>query len=305
MENPMIIWKFNDGKPGHENQTTGLIAALSNVQDVQVLEVPVIGKLHALAALLLRKIPSAFPPQKPDLIVGAGRRTHLPMVVAKSLCGGKTVVLMRPSLPDSLFDLIVAPEHDDVSPNANVVEVKGVLNAVPFVDSKDINNGLFLIGGRSSHYTWDSEAIINQISQILEHDKDVAWVLTTSRRTPEEFIQLLLDHITSDNLTVVPFVETDHNWMLEQFNSAGQIWVSPDSVSMVYEALSSGATVRVFSMDSLQKNVSRVVKGLNDLIEQSFVSTFKKWKSDPSKPNTTTTFNESARVAQIVMEQLS
>ena len=54
-------------------------------------------------------------------------------------------MLMRPSLPSSLFDLIVAPEHDVVATGQNVVEVKGVLNGVPFVDNKDTNAGLMLI----------------------------------------------------------------------------------------------------------------------------------------------------------------
>ena len=199
----MIIWKFNDGKPGHESQSSGLVVALSNLQEVQVIEVPSVGSMTLLFCWLFRRVPSVFPTQNPDVIVGAGRKTHLPMVVAKSLCGGKTVVLMRPSLPSTLFDLIVAPEHDGIPPHDNVVEIKGVLNAVPFVASKDTNNGLILIGGVSSHYSWDSQAIIDQITKIVEYDKEASWVLTTSRRTPEDFIQLLLDCIPFDNMTVV------------------------------------------------------------------------------------------------------
>ena len=306
MENTKIIWKFNDGKPGHENQSNGLVAALSKVQEVQVFEVQTVGFLTLLFCWLIRKIPSTFPTLMPDLIVGAGRKTHLPMVVAKSLCGGKTVVLMRPSLPSTLFDLIVAPEHDGVPPNDNVVEIKGVLNAVPFVASKDTNNGLILIGGVSSHYSWDSQAIIDQITKIVEYDKEALWVLTTSRRTPEDFIQLLHDCIPFDNMTVVQFEDTDQDWMMKQFSRAGQIWVTPDSVSMVYEALSSGAAVMVFSLDSLHPvNQSRVVKGLNDLIEQSYISTFNKWNVDPSSIGKPKQFNETEKVAKIVLEQLS
>jgi hypothetical protein len=306
MENPMIIWKFNDGKPGHESQSSGLVVALSNLQEVQVIEVPSLGSMTLLFCWLFRRVPSVFPTQNPDVIVGAGRKTHLPMVVAKSLCGGKTVVLMRPSLPSTLFDLIVAPEHDAVPPHENVIEVKGVLNAVPFVASKNTNNGLILIGGVSSHYSWDSQAIIDQITKIVEYDKEASWVLTTSRRTPEDFIQLLLDCIPFDNMTVVQFEDTDQDWMMEQFSRAGQIWVTPDSVSMVYESLSSGAEVRVFSMDTLHpRNQSRIGKGLNDLIEQSYISTFEQWNADPSSTILTKQFNESDRVARIVMEQLS
>jgi len=309
MQKPMIIWRFKDGKPGHENQTTGLDAALGNTREIKVFDIPVLG-LPMFPTLLLywlvRKIPASFPTQMPDLIIGAGRKTHLPMVVAKSLCGGKTVVLMRPSLPSSLFDLIVAPEHDDVAPGQNVVEVKGVLNGVPFVDNKDTNAGLMLIGGTSSHYKWDSRGIIDQISRIVEQVPVVHWVLTTSRRTPEIFVRSLLEQIESDNITVIPFEKTDHAWMMDQFNKAGQIWVTPDSVSMVYESLSSGAVVRVFAIAPVDiKNQSRVVRGLNELIEQEYVSTFEQWSSDPTHASKPKQFNEADRIAKIVLEQLS
>ena len=304
MENPMIIWKFNDGKPGHENQSNGLVAALSIEQDIQVIDVPSVGSMTLLFCWLIRKKPSAFPQHRPDLIIGAGRKTHFPMVVAKSLCGGKIVVLMRPSLPSTFFDLIVVPEHDAVPSNENVIEIKGVLNAVPFVARKDTNKRLILIGGASSHYPWDSQSIIDQITKIIKHDKNASWVLTTSRRTPKDFVQLLLNCTTHDNMTVVPVEETDHKWMMKQFNRAGHIWVTPDSVSMVYEALSSGATVSVFSMDSFEEKQTRVVKGLKELIDQSYVSTFEKWNVDPSSIGTPKQFNESERVAKIVMEQL-
>ena len=243
----MIIWKFTDGKPGHESQTNGLVAALCNLQEFQVVQVPTIGKIRSIVCWLFRKKPASFPSQAPDLIVGAGSKTHFAMVVAKSLYGGKTIVLMRPSIPFSLFDLIIAPKHDTVSLGDNVVEVKGVLNAIPFMERKDVNKGLILIGGISSHYKWDSQSIVEQIAQVVNHDAGVAWVLTTSRRTPENFLELLNGN-NSPNLSVVPFAETDRGWMMEQFNSAEYVWVTPDSVSMVYEALSSGASVYIFSM---------------------------------------------------------
>ena len=108
----MIIWRFTDGKLGHENQTSGLVAALGLKRDSRVIDVPIASLPSSpkllLLALFRRKI-SDFPSEKPDLIIGAGRATHIPMVVAKSQCGGKSIVLMRPSIPFKLFDLIVAP----------------------------------------------------------------------------------------------------------------------------------------------------------------------------------------------------
>jgi mitochondrial fission protein ELM1 len=162
-----------------------------------------------------------------------------------------------------------------------------------------------LIGGQSTHYKWNNQQVVEQIKQIVRNDATVQWTITTSRRTPESFIPLIQDLCISENLDVVPFEETDQQWMLDQFRFASQIWVTPDSVSMVYEALSSGAIVRIFLLDPKEsKKVSRVVHGLQELVQESTVGTFEKWKEDPDCVTKPELFNEADRVVQIVVEQL-
>ena len=302
MEQTMIIWRFTDGKLGHENQTSGLVAALGLKRDSRVIDVPIASLPSSpkllLLALFRRKI-SDFPSEKPDLIIGAGRATHIPMVVAKSQCGGKSIVLMRPSIPFKLFDLIVAPEHDSVSLNERVIESVGVLNPVQFVENKDQHKGLMLIGGESSHFVWDDARIANQILHIAEHNPQLRWTLTTSRRTPESFLQ----HIKEVPVEIVPVEETDQKWMQAQFASSGQAWVTPDSVSMIYESLSSGATTKIFSLEPTMRE-SRVRRGLEALLENDSIITFEKWKQDPTKKQTSRYFNESSRVADFILEHL-
>ena len=105
------------------------------------------------------------------------------------------------------------------------------------------------------------------------------------------------------SLRIVPVEETDKDWMNEHFASSGQIWVTPDSVSMVYEALSSGAVTNVFTLQSKKKQ-SRVIIGLDELINNGCVYTFDQWKLDPSIQKAPVFFNESARVADYILEQL-
>ena len=298
----MIIWRFTDGKLGHENQTDGLVAALGDRENVRVFDIQV-DMLPSTRRLLLnalfRKKIKGFPAELPDLLIGAGRKTHIPMVIAKSQCGGKLVVLMRPSIPMRLFDLTVAPKHDNVPLRENVIESEGALNAVEFVENKNKNIGLMLIGGESSHYRWDDTRIANQIKQITEQETEVDWTLTTSRRTPANFLKLLREI----QIEVVPFDETDNEWMARHYAQSGQIWVTPDSVSMVYEALSSGAMTNVFTLQSKKKQ-SRVIIGLDELINNGCVNTFDQWKLDPSIQKAPAFFNESARVADYILEQL-
>ncbi|MBC8523150.1 mitochondrial fission ELM1 family protein [PVC group bacterium] len=300
----MIIWRFTDGKLGHENQTNGLVSALGKQVDVVVEDIAV-PKLPNPISLFLRFLfrirGNIFPSQKPDLIIGAGHKTHFPILVARSLFGGKSIVVMRPSLPLNWFDLVVVPKHDKVPPQKNVIETDGALNNVEFVENKDQTKGLVLLGGESTHFHWDAEQIISQLITIHQENSEMKWTLTTSRRTPSEFLQKVRESITESNLTIVPFEETDKSWMSKHFAQSSQIWVTPDSVSMVYEALSSGASTRVFSLQS--KGSSRVTDGLGLLIKEGRVGSFENWKQNPVAA-TPVFFNESSRIAAHVLEHL-
>jgi hypothetical protein len=248
---------------------------------------------------LFRKRPAIFPNNTPDFIIGAGHRTHAAMLLANALCGGKTIVLMKPSLPLKRFDFVVVPRHDHVQLRANVIETKGVLNAVTFVLEKDLQKGLMLIGGKSKHYEWDGSRIATQVKKIVNQDKKLRWTLTTSRRTPESFLQLL----EGLEIEIVPFEETDATWLLEKYKSSGKIWVTPDSVSMVYESLSSGAVTNVFSLVPSDTK-SRVRSGLEELFANKSLLSFEDWEQEIERPPLQCEFDESARVAKIILNDI-
>ncbi len=302
MQKTLNIWKITDGKQGHDSQSEGLIAAIRKKCEVK--ETAITAGIFPNPMLMFlfwvfRKRPSFFPQTNPDLIIGAGHKTHAAMLLAKSFCCGTTVVLMKPSLPLIRFDIVVVPRHDEVTPSENTIEINGVLNAIEFVDDKDMNKGLMLIGGESSHYVWDDNCVIEQINQIVQRETDVKWTLTTSRRTPTTFLQLL----TEIDVDVVPFEKTDTQWMQDQYKTSGQIWVTPDSVSMVYEALSSGAATYVFGLEP-NSTQSRVRTGLEWLLEDGKVMSFGSWEQNVSV-HTPCRCNEATRVAELILERIS
>ncbi len=303
MQKTLNIWKITDGKQGHENQSNGLIAAIGKMCDVEESNVSV-SELPNPAMMFLnwifRKKPSIFPQNRPDLIIGAGHKTHAAILLAKSFCGGTTVVLMKPSLPLKRFDIVVVPKHDEVTTRKNTIEINGVLNDVEYVENKDMNKGLLLIGGESLHYIWDDKKVIEQIKQILQRDTNVQWTLTTSRRTPDTFLKLL----NEIDVDVVPFEKTDAQWMRDKYKNTGQIWVTPDSVSMVYESLSSGAATYVFALEP-SSTESRVRKGLKWLLEDGKVMPFDCWEQDTSSVHMPCRCDESTRVAELILEHLA
>jgi mitochondrial fission protein ELM1 len=130
-------------------------------------------------------------------------------------------------------------------------------------------------------------------------DHHVEWTLTTSRRTPESFLQFL----QQVQIQIVPVEETDQEWMSQHYAESKKIWVTPDSVSMVYEALTSGAVTKVFSLEP-KSNESRVRKGLEVLIHNESVQSFELWKQGSNKQCSPIHFNESARIADHILEQL-
>ncbi|NCF80459.1 MAG: nucleoside-diphosphate sugar epimerase, partial [Proteobacteria bacterium] len=111
----LTVWRFADGLRGHENQSDGLIAALSHRTSLSIHTVatPRARRVNAVWRAVLgedtRKLPN------PDLLIGTGNATHLPMLAARRRRGGRTVVLMKPSFPMAGFDLVIAPAHDRLS----------------------------------------------------------------------------------------------------------------------------------------------------------------------------------------------
>lgn len=295
----MVIWRFTDGKPGHENQTLGLIQALSDERDVKVFDIQPVSAFQALKHIIKK----TFPLQErlaPALIMGAGHATHLSVLAAQRAVGGQAIVLMKPSLPVWLFDYCIVPEHDGLKSGKHVINTLGVLNRIRPSTQLDSERGLILIGGPSSHYGWHDEAMLERIKLIVERDKK-EWVLTTSRRTPDTFTEKL-EQLTFQNLEVCLAKETDANWLPHQLQRAGSVWITEDSVSMVYEALTTGATCGILPVE--RKQESRVSAGIDNLIEDRRLNSFDSWMMTGKMQVRDKLVFESKRVADILLRSL-
>ena len=295
---PIIIWLFKDGKPGHEAQIEGLVKALGKHTQLQLFELSTkksfIGSIFSSQSNLnLESLPL------PDLIVGAGHRTHLWLLHARWRYGGKSVLLMKPSLPVFLFDLVLIPEHD-CPPNAEVVvSTVGVLNRIEYTASSLADRGLILLGGQSRHCHWDSSAVVKQVSDLVTCNPDIKWELTTSRRTPDETLKLL-SQLEHENCIVTPFEQTDRSWVSQRLNIASRVWVTQDSVSMIYESLTAGAEVGLIALDPISRT-NRIVRSVENLKKNGFVVSDMKLPKHVQKNSQK--LNEANRCAAIVFER--
>jgi uncharacterized protein len=294
------IWRFTDGKPGHDSQSIGLCAAIEKLKTCERFDIPVDPFFESFWRLLFKQFPLGEDLPDPNLIIGAGHGTHLPMLSARRARKGKIIVLMKPSLPLSLFDYCLIPKHDLPPEKDNVIATSGALNPIQFNEDKSPNLGLILLGGPSKHYQWDNESIINQIKTIVTNNLDIRWVIADSPRTPNETLSTILKQAYK-NVDVLRYCDTETTEIHKLVFKASHIWVSTDSVSMIYESLSSGASVGLLEVPQINNN--RIGNAIKTLINDQKLTPFSAWKETKALTTNSYTISEAERCSIQLMER--
>jgi mitochondrial fission protein ELM1 len=291
-----VIWRFSDGKAGHDHQSRGLVSALADSVDVAGYEIAVEPGLRAWRYWITGRYPPGEALPAPDLLIGAGHATHPHLLAARRARGGRSVVLMKPTLPHAWFDLCLVPQHDGVAPASNVLTTRGVLTGMRQGGEHDNDTGLIVVGGPSRHVRWDNTRIVEQVEQLLRLRPKTRWWLSGSRRTPAELLERLRQQ---SGLLCLAASETQPDWLPARLAEAGEAWVSRDSVSMIYEALSAGARVGLLDVASNGRN--RVTAAIDRLVDDGWVTAPGQWRAmapGPQQP-----LNEAARCADWIVQQ--
>lgn len=261
---PLQILILSDGKAGHENQAIGLAEAMSRrvEAEYQILRLEM---GESLISRIRRVLAKSREFSKPGYVIGAGHGTHLALMCVARKYDACSIVLMKPGFPMGWFGWCIAPEHDFKKPpgRKRVITSKGALNrVVPF---EGIRSGrLFLIGGPSKIHGYDEAALIEQIRKISASG---GWQVADSRRTPGTFLSTLEKAVPG--LEIFPHQQTGQGWLAERLSMAEEVWVTEDSVSMIYEALTGGARVGVLEMPRLRQD-ARVLRGLEKLRAEGY-----------------------------------
>jgi mitochondrial fission protein ELM1 len=297
---PLILWLLGDGKPGHENQSLGLADAIARRMPCEVHRISLAGKRGLLTRIQAAVLASAGLPQ-PDLIIAAGHATHPALLWLARKHRAKSIVLMRPSLPMSWFHLCIVPTHDFKNPprRENVIVTQGALNRVAPPDSAERNERIILVGGPSSSHGWNAEILLQALTQITATGD---WQLTNSRRTPGGFLEEIRERLPA--VEVFPHQQTPPDWLPAKLAAANQVWVTEDSVSMIYEALTSGASVGLLPLPRNQPN-SRVLRGLARLIADGFLTPFTDWQTSRQLVKPPSILREADRCAELAIRILS
>ena len=279
----MKIVAFFDGRPGHEKQTRGILKALDALCPLRVEEV-CISQDRWLNNILSTGDTFVF--HGADLLLGTGAATHAPMLAAKLRHRLPVATAMTPDwLWRWAFDLCFVPVHDGVNEAKNVFPTIGPPTPLTDQGRHETGRGLILVGGADpKSHSWPDKEIIENIVRILRREKDITWHISSSPRTPAE-TEMALGRLPEQfpNCRFFPYKETPSGWVENEYQASGQVWVTADSISMVYEALSAGCVVGLLPVPWRQPG-NKFQRSADYLAEHGFIRLWVDWRTGNRPP---------------------
>ena len=309
---PLKVAVFLDGRPGHEKQTQGIVKALHRLHPLEVTEIRISRKpfgreLWSWVGYFLGLKSLVTSTQGPfDLLIGTGSHTHIPMLTYKRDSHALCVTCMAP-LPilRGRFDLCCVPEHDGIPAGSNVLLTVGPPNCSASSSEHDRNRGLILLGGvdEKSHH-WNSSEIIAKVQDLAVREGGKTWTVSSSPRTPQETI-FLMDEVAKklENVEFFRYENTASGWVEEQYACNGTVWVTADSISMVYEALSSGCNVGILPVVWKKRN-SKFIRSERYLLEHGLAVSFAAWRDGVALWKSNAPLDEAGRCAEAIITMM-
>ena len=295
---PLTVWRFHDGKAGHARQSAGLLGALARRRTLAILDLDARDAGVRWWHPPLRRLPEPLRRQPaPALVVGAGHACEWPVFAARRAWRVPGVYLMKPTLPPACFDLCLVPAHDGVAAGPHVALTQGVLNDVQAGPAVRDGPVAILVGGPSAHHDWDEAALLRQIASIVFGSADRRFAITDSRRTPPSTATKLLDFV-QPGVTVHTHRQTSTDWLRDTLAQAPAAWVTADSVSMLFEALTAGCAVGVIDVPARRDDrISRIAPAL---IADGLVGSLDAWLANPRLPRLPRPLAEAERCAELI-----
>jgi len=211
--------------------------------------------------------------QPPALAVGCGRQAALATRLLRAR-GSRAIQILDPRIDPSHWDLVIAPEHDDLT-GANVLTLLGSLNPVddawladaraafPSFAALPSPRTAVLLGGDSAHYRFDAAAFERLAAHLDAMPAAASLLVTASRRTPPDVIDAARRRWSARGDIVLWCDATDGpNPYAGLLAWADRIVCTPESVNMVSEACGTRVPVQVFEPDRVTGRPRRFLDAL-------------------------------------------
>jgi len=280
----LTCFVISDGRRGIENQALGLAEAAGRLRSLEIIQYTINNGAAFKAAsptlqFAMKSKPSDYglkgPP--PHIAIGCGRQAIAPLLALKKNNPDTfTVYVQDPRIDTSRFDLVIAPEHDNLkgpnvetmigSPN-RVTETEIIGQTLSFADDLTelpMPRAAMLIGGTSKTHKLSKpqhDAHMKAAKGLIAQGYSV--LITTSRRTPDWAIKdyKLLD---SDHDNVWSYSNDGPNPYFAFLGGADIILVTEDSTNMLTEAASTGKPIFTLPMQGRPGKFQQLYDSLSE-----------------------------------------
>ncbi len=266
-------------------------------------------KLSPVSRLILKDEQYITENEKFDLVISCGRKSVIPSIfIKKKNKKIFTIHIQDPKVRFNNFDLIVAPEHDELK-GENIITSKGAIHYITRLEIEKARSYLLdkiqnekivslILGGPNKYYNFSNEELTNIFREIKSSfiSQGYKAIIIPSMRTPKRIIDLAINEFLTDGFVVN---SVDKQAYLSSLAIANSIVVTCDSTSMISEAATSGKPIFVAHMQPKRNNYRfkrfyklfrelGVIKNLGEKVEN--------WTYD--------SFNEAERIAAIINSRL-
>ena len=277
-------WVISDGTKGMENQSLALAKLLNvNFELVKYNPPYFLKKFPLIRKLFISSVKDHLLKNKspPSFIITTGKRMAGVSIALKFILKDrvKNIHIQNPKLPFEYFDLLLIPEHDNITAK-NVIQTKGALTFFNFnelnkfqereinlIKRSKKNLVLLMIGGNSKRYKPKNFDYYHLSMKVLEATKNLNCKLLVllSRRTPLKAAKILnysfIKH--DENFQIV--TSTEQNPYPEILQIADYIIATSDSVNMVSETATLPIPLFVSKFSKETGKISNFLNNLEDL----------------------------------------
>lgn len=280
------VWYMTTGEAGSRQQARGLARELSDDAEERLVAV---NRLWAMlpSGILGRSqlgvscVEGRLEPPWPDVLITCGRRSALASMAIRRRCPSPMVAvhIQPPDRPEA-FDLVVAMTHDRLAA-PNVIRIETALHGVrgkALAEAAGLGDARFaglprpwtgvLLGGSTGRSPFRIEDGLRLIDQMEAHRAGLggSLLITPSRRTPPEVVDLVAKRYAADNTAFV-WDARPPNPYVPILAMADQLVVTGDSISMISEGLATLAPISIFEVDGGRRHT----RFLNGLLDQELV----------------------------------
>ena len=305
---------LTEGYHGMISQVEGLAKALNADFQHRIVKLKwlwnyIPPKLSPVSRLILKNEQYITENEKFDLVVSCGRKSVIPSIfIKKKNKKIFTIHIQDPKVRFNNFDLIVAPEHDELK-GENVITSKGAIHYITRLEIEKARSYLLdkiqnekivslILGGPNKYYNFSNEELTNIFGEIKSSfiSQGYKAIIIPSMRTPKRIIDLAITEFLTDGFVVN---SVDKQAYLSSLAIANSIVVTCDSTSMISEAATSGKPIFVARMQPKRNNYrfKRFYKLFRELgIIKNLGEKVENW--------TYNSFNEAERIAAIINSRL-